>query len=123
MFKLPYKNNVRQQVEFLQKADKNRHDLGEALFGYTGENNLKGRVQISHAFMEGTVEDSKLIEKEGILEHLRLPTILCILNRAIHHTKLTMMNQVSQEESCIESTLMEHPPICYKETIQIRIQQ
>lgn len=67
MFKLPYKNNVRQQVEFLQKADKNRHDLGEALFGYTGENNLKGRVQISHAFMEGTVEDSKLIEKEEIL--------------------------------------------------------
>lgn len=67
MFKLPYKNNIRQQVEFQQKADKNRHDLGEALFGYTGENNLKGRVQISHAFMEGTVEDSKLIEKEGIL--------------------------------------------------------
>lgn len=67
MFKLPYKNNVRQQVEFLQKADKNRHDLGETLFGYTGDNNLKGRVQISHAFMEGTVEDSELIETKGIL--------------------------------------------------------
>lgn len=67
MFKLPYKNNVRQQVEFLQKADKNRHDLGETLFGYTGDDNLKGRVQISHAFMEGTVEDSELIETKGIL--------------------------------------------------------
>lgn len=67
MFKLPFRNNVRQQVEILQKADKNRHDLGETLFGYTGDDNLKGRVQISHAFMEGTVEDSELIETKGIL--------------------------------------------------------
>ena len=67
MFKLPYKNNVLQQVEILQKADKNRHDLGETLFGFTGDDNLKGRVQISHAFMEGTIEDSKLIKTKGIL--------------------------------------------------------
>lgn len=67
MFKLPYKNNVRQQVEILQKAAKDRNDLGETLFGFTGEDNLKGRVQISHAFMEGTVEDSKLIKTKGIL--------------------------------------------------------
>lgn len=67
MFKLPYKNNVRQQVEILQKADKDRNDLGETLFGFTGDDNLKGRVQISHAFMEGTVEDSKLIKTKGIL--------------------------------------------------------
>lgn len=67
MFKLPFRNNVRQQVEILQKADKTRHDLGETLFGYTGDDNLKGRVQISHAFMEGTVEDSELIETKGIL--------------------------------------------------------
>ena len=67
MFKLPYKNNVRQQVEILQKADKTRHDLGETLFGFTGDDSLKGRVQISHAFMEGTVEDSKLIKTKGIL--------------------------------------------------------
>ena len=66
MFKLPFRNNVRQQVEILQKADKTRHDLGETLFGYTGDDNLKGRVQISHAFMEGTVEDSELIETKGI---------------------------------------------------------
>lgn len=67
MFKLPFRNNVCQQVEILQKADKSRHDLGETLFGYTGDNNLKGRVQISHAFMDGTVEDSELIETKGIL--------------------------------------------------------
>lgn len=67
MFKLPFRNNVRQQVEILQKSDKTRHDLGETLFGYTGDDNLKGRVQISHAFMEGTVEDSELIETKGIL--------------------------------------------------------
>ena len=67
MFKLPFRNNVRQQVEILQKTDKTRHALGETLFGYTGGDNLKGRVQISHAFMDGTVEDSELIETKGIL--------------------------------------------------------
>lgn len=68
MFKLPYKYNVRQQVEFLQKAEKNCHDLGELLFGYTSkEDNLKGRIQVSHAFMEGTIDDSDLIHEKGIL--------------------------------------------------------
>lgn len=68
MFKLPFKYNVKQQVEVLQKADINRPDFAETLFGYTGkETSLKGRVQISHAFMEGEVVDSELIEKKGIL--------------------------------------------------------
>lgn len=68
MFKLPFKYNVRQQVEVLQKAEVNRRDLGELLFGYTSkEASLKGRVQISHAFMEGSVEDSELVETKGIL--------------------------------------------------------
>lgn len=68
MFKLPFKYNVKQQVEVLQKADINRPDFAETLFGYTGkETSLKGRVQISHAFMEGEVVDSELIEEKGIL--------------------------------------------------------
>lgn len=68
MFKLPFKHNVRQQVEVLQKAEVNRRDLGELLFGYTSkEESLKGRIQVSHAFMEGFIEDSKLIETKGIL--------------------------------------------------------
>lgn len=68
MFKLPFKYNVKQQVEVLQTADINRPDFAETLFGYTGkETSLKGRVQISHAFMEGEVVDSELIEKKGIL--------------------------------------------------------
>ena len=68
MFKLPFKYNVRQQVEVLQKAEKNRRDLGELLFGYTSkEDSLKGRVQVSHAFMEGNVEDSELVKTIGIL--------------------------------------------------------
>ena len=68
MFKLPFKYNVQQQVEVLQKAEKNRRDLGEILFGYTSkEDSLKGRVQVSHAFMEGYVEDSTLIKVKGIL--------------------------------------------------------
>ena len=67
-FKLPCKYNIQQQVEVLQKADINRPDFAETLFGYTGkETSLKGRVQISHAFMEGDVVDSELIEKNGIL--------------------------------------------------------
>lgn len=67
-FKLPCKYNIQQQVEVLQKADINRPDFAETLFGYTGkETSLKGRVQISHAFMEGEVVDSELIEKNGIL--------------------------------------------------------
>ncbi len=68
MFKLPYKYNVRQQVEVLQQADANRRDLAEALFGYAGkDDSLKGRVQVSHAFMEGSVPDNELIETKGVL--------------------------------------------------------
>lgn len=33
-----------------------RHDLPELLFGYTGDDSLKGRVHCSHAFAEGGVE-------------------------------------------------------------------
>lgn len=68
MFKLPYKYNVRQQVENLQKVDETKHDFAETLFGYTSKNDsLKGRVQVSHAFMETEVSDSDLIETKGIL--------------------------------------------------------
>lgn len=68
MFKLPFKFNVRQQVEVLQKAVEIRPDFAETLFGYTSkENSLKGRVQVSHAFMEGEVVDSQLIKACGIL--------------------------------------------------------
>ncbi len=66
--KVPYKYNVRQQVEVLQQADANRRDLAEALFGYAGkDDSLKGRVQVSHAFMEGSVPDNELIETKGVL--------------------------------------------------------
>lgn len=68
MFKLPFKYNVRQQVETLQTCDPTRHDFAETLFGYAGkDDSLKGRVQVSHAFMEGFVSDSELIKTVGIL--------------------------------------------------------
>ncbi len=68
MFKLPYKYNVRQQVEVLQQTDANKRDFAETLFGYAGkDDSLKGRVQVSHAFMEGCVPDNELIETKGVL--------------------------------------------------------
>lgn len=68
MFKLPFKYNVKQQVEYLQKADKDNPDFAETLFGYTGkEASLKGRIQVSHAFMAGEVADAELVEESGIL--------------------------------------------------------
>lgn len=68
MFKLPFLYNVRQQVEHIQKADKNKHDLGELLFGYAGkEESLKGRVQVSHAFMVGTVDEADVVNIKGVL--------------------------------------------------------
>ncbi len=68
MFKLPFKHNVRQLVEVLQKADPNRRDFAETLFGYADKDeSLKGRVQVSHAFMEGSVSDSELIKTSGVL--------------------------------------------------------
>ena len=68
MFKLPYQYDIKQQVEFIQKAEKNKHDLGEILFGYTADkDSLKGRVQASHAFMEGSIDDNSLIKVCGVL--------------------------------------------------------
>lgn len=68
MFKLPFKYNVRQQVEVLQASDPTKRDFAETLFGYAGkDDSLKGRVQVSHAFMEGFVDDSELKENRGIL--------------------------------------------------------
>ena len=67
-FRIPYNYNVREQVEQQQKADPNKADLAETIFGYAGkEKSLKGRVTISHAFMEGTMDDSCLKNVEGIL--------------------------------------------------------
>lgn len=67
-FKLPFQYNVRQQVEFIQKAAPEKQDLGEILFGYAGkEESLKGRVQVSHAFMIGTVDDADLVNVKGVL--------------------------------------------------------
>ncbi len=68
MFRVPYKYNVRDQVEYTQKADPNRADLAETLFGYAGkEKSLKGRVSVGHAFMEGILPEAQLIETSGIL--------------------------------------------------------
>ena len=68
MFRLPYNNDVKQQVEYIQKADSNKADLAETLFGYVGkEKSLKGRVMVSHAFMDGVVEDNQLTPISGIL--------------------------------------------------------
>lgn len=68
MFKLPFKYNVRQQVEVLQASDPTRRDFAETLFGYASkDDSLKGRVQVSHAFMEGFVDDSELKENRRVL--------------------------------------------------------
>lgn len=68
MFRIPFKYNVREQVETIQKADPDKADLAETLFGFSGkEDALKGRVMVGHAFMKGYVDDDKLIETSGIL--------------------------------------------------------
>lgn len=68
MFRVPYNNDVKQQVEYIQKADSNKADLAETMFGYVGkEKSLKGRVMVGHAFMDGVVEDNQLIPISGIL--------------------------------------------------------
>ena len=68
MFRVPYKYNVKEQVECIQKADQERPDLAETLFGYTGtEKSLKGRVTVGHAFMDGIVDDKDLKPVSGIL--------------------------------------------------------
>ena len=68
MFRLPYNNDVKQQVEYIQKADSNKADLAETMFGYVGkEKSIKGRVMVGHAFMDGVVEDNQLVPISGIL--------------------------------------------------------
>ena len=68
MFRIPFRYNVRDQVEFIQKPDKEKADLAEILFGYAGkEKSLKGRVMVGHAFMDGFVDDHDLKPVSGIL--------------------------------------------------------
>lgn len=68
MFRIPFRYNVRDQVEYIQKADAEKADLAEILFGYAGKKkSLKGRVMVGHAFMDGFVEDNDLKPISGIL--------------------------------------------------------
>ena len=64
----PYKYDIKQQVEFGQKANSAKADLAETLFGLvTDDNSIKGRVMVGHAFMDGIVDDSRLKKNIGIL--------------------------------------------------------
>lgn len=68
MFRVPFRYNVKEQTEFIQKPNPDQADFAETLFGYAGkEKSLKGRVMVGHAFMDGYVDDNCLIETSGIL--------------------------------------------------------
>ncbi|MGL5894055.1 MAG: TIGR03986 family type III CRISPR-associated RAMP protein, partial [Bacteroidales bacterium] len=64
MYRLSYKNSIEDMVP--QKHKDSRLDMPEAIFGYTRDKeNLRGRVQFSHAFALGEPKDMALVE--GVL--------------------------------------------------------
>lgn len=70
MLRYPYEKGVEDIVSKQQPAynDRNRLDLCEAIWGYTGDKeSLKGRVQIGHAFCHKTISDNQLIIGKGTL--------------------------------------------------------
>ena len=71
-YRLPYKNNVamaiHQKTKNLKGYATEGYDMVETLFGYAGnEKSLKGRVQVSHAFCSGTIDDDGISSVKGVL--------------------------------------------------------
>lgn len=70
MFRPAYPNDVKKSVEhcYNGKVDYDKIDLPEAIFGYVrGNESLKGRVTISHAFCNEVIADANLLKVSGVL--------------------------------------------------------
>ncbi|MDR0603338.1 MAG: TIGR03986 family CRISPR-associated RAMP protein [Bacteroidales bacterium] len=62
LYKYPYKKSVHEAIPHDLKNNKNRPDLADCIFGYTGkDNSLKGRVQFSAAFSDNAEQDTDKI--------------------------------------------------------------
>lgn len=68
MFRYPYNFSVKDEVERAQeKSSDSRKDLPEIIFGYTNsEDQLRGRVQFSHAFCTSTIQDGECEPRKGV---------------------------------------------------------
>lgn len=68
MFRYPYKFSIKENIKKVQAEDlTGKVDLPEAIFGYTdSEDQLKGRVQFSHAFCTSTIQDGECELKKGV---------------------------------------------------------
>lgn len=67
MFRIPYSQSLSDAVG-KEQIPSERLDLCDIIWGYTNKTEaLKGRVQVGHAFMTGTIGDKELIEVKGVL--------------------------------------------------------
>lgn len=67
-FRYPYKDSLKNMVGKQQDQEESDPDLPETMFGYTGGNDsLKGRIHIGHAFCAETVHEEELGDVKGVL--------------------------------------------------------
>lgn len=83
MFRYPYNFSVKNEVERAQeKSSDNRKDLPEAIFGYTNsDDQLRGRVQFSHAFCRNTIQDGECSLLKGVFGQPRASYFPLYLNQ------------------------------------------
>lgn len=83
MFRYPYNYSVKNEVEKAQeRSSDSRKDLPEAIFGYTNsEDQLRGRVQFSHAFCTSMIQDCKCVLHRGVFGQPRASYFPLYLNQ------------------------------------------
>ena len=70
MMRYPYTYNIKDAIENcrMKPDDTARPDLAQTIFGYTmGKEDLKGRIQIGHAFCDAVIPDNSLVPICGVL--------------------------------------------------------
>ena len=83
MFRYPYNYSVKNEVEKAQRrSSDSRKDLPEAIFGYTNsEDQLRGRVQFSHAFCTSMIQDGDCVTHKGVFGQPRASYFPLYLNQ------------------------------------------
>ena len=83
MFRYPYNYSVKNEVEKAQeRSSDSRKDLPEAIFGFTNsEEQLRGRVQFSHAFCTSTIHDGECQLLRGVFGQPRASYFPLYLNQ------------------------------------------
>lgn len=83
MFRYPYNYSVKNEVEKAQeRSSDSRKDLSEAIFGYTNsEDQLRGRVQFSHAFCTSMIQDGECVTRKGVFGQPRASYFPLYLNQ------------------------------------------